>query len=169
MKESTTDIAFDTDFTQPRFRFLLLYGFFAIIIIIMLVGFLAYQGWSSRSSATSLTEVGYASASVLEERYGIRVTLIGVTAAGGMVDFRFLVLDPQKALQLYNDPVKMPKLIAVEKGIPITVPREDKQIDELVAGRVYFILFPNPGGVVKPGMPVSVVIDELHLEPILAK
>ena len=104
----------------------------------------------------------------LEERYGIRVTLIGVTAAGGMVDFRFRVLDASKALALTKDHALMPVLnvqdsdtrLAMSAGMHTMNFQNDK---------VYYILFGNPRGEVKPGTPISVAFGEMQLEPILAQ
>ena len=39
----------------------------------------------------------------LEERYGIRITLIGITAGGGMIDFRYKVIDADKATNWIKD------------------------------------------------------------------
>lgn len=59
--------------------------------------------------------------SATESRYGIQITQIGLTAAGGLVDFRFKVLDAAKARQLLGDPANAPVLIA-EHNPPLMPP-----------------------------------------------
>jgi hypothetical protein len=111
----------------------------------------------------------FISASTLEERLGIRVTLIGVTAAGGLIDFRFKVLDSQKAAQMLEDPENLPELIVEESGTTLVPPAGAFQDTELETGQIYYMLYPNPRGAIQPGMAVSVVIGDAHLEPILAQ
>ena len=36
-------------------------------------------------------------------RYGIDVTLVAVTAAGGLIEFRYQVVDPDKADRVVHD------------------------------------------------------------------
>ena len=105
-------------------------------------------------------------ASALEARYGIRVTLLAVTAAGGMVDFRFRVVDPGKARRLMEDGVQI-TLIPEGSRVKLAAPKPHTM--DYQADQVYFILFGNAGGVVKSGTPVSVVVGDFQLEPIIAK
>ena len=107
-------------------------------------------------------------ASVLEERYGIRVTLLAVTAAGGIVDFRFRVVDAEKARRWITYLKLSPDLVVEGAGVTLEGPAEVR-VGEIVANRIYWLLFPNTRGVVTPGTPVSVRIGELQLEPIIAQ
>lgn len=107
-------------------------------------------------------------ADAFEDRYGIRVTLIGVTAAGGMVDFRFRVTDPGKARSWIEDLKLSPDLVVDEAGVTLEGPPE-VEAGEIVADRVYWLLFPNSRGVVQPGTPVSVRLGDLQLDPVIAQ
>ena len=51
----------------------------------------------------------------IEQRWGIRVTQVGVTADGGLLDFRYLVLDADKALSMFDDEKTQPQLVTESK------------------------------------------------------
>jgi hypothetical protein len=103
----------------------------------------------------------------LEERFGVQVTLIGVTAGGGLVDFRFKVTDPAKAEQLFEGHENMPFLIPQGSDIRLGMPMFHSP--RLETGRIYYFLYGNARGVVQPGTPVTVAFGNLHLEPIIAQ
>ncbi len=110
-------------------------------------------------------------AALLEDLYGIRITLIGITAAGGMIDFRFKILDQQKAETLLKNAEQMPRLIAEETGtmLPEPMHREMMKHQKLKKDTTYFMLYPNSRDVLKRGAPVSVLIGDLRLEHIAAR
>jgi hypothetical protein len=109
------------------------------------------------------------SAPVLEQEYGLRVTLIGVTAAGGMVDLRLQVLDAEKARPLLTDPARLPSLIVPGDDVTLSNPGSADPDLPVEDGRVFFVLFPNSGSAVKPGTSVIVAFGDLRLEPMTAQ
>lgn len=144
---------------------------------------------SARAQQVSAHEASkIISAETLEQQYGIKITLVAVTSAGGLVDLRYRVVDSDKARLLFSDEAHMPSLLI--EGYCLTPssisssPEEDSsgyqgevmlmsdshmRTPRLLPGRVYFMLFPNQQNIVKPGMPVVVAFGEIHLEPIIAK
>jgi hypothetical protein len=107
------------------------------------------------------------SATEFEERYGLRITLIGVTAGGGLVDLRFKVVDAEKANLLLKDHKNMPALIPAGSKVRLGLP--SRHSTDYVTGKVYYMLYGNANGVVQPGKPVSVAFGDLVLEPINAQ
>lgn len=103
----------------------------------------------------------------LEEQYGIRVTLIAVTAAGGIVDLRIKVLDAEKADKLLGNHENMPTLIP--DGSKRRLGTTGNHRMKLFSGKVYYMLYGNAQGVIQPGTPVSVAFGNLILPPIPAK
>lgn len=104
----------------------------------------------------------------LEEQWGIEVKSISLSAGGFMFDFRYRVVDPEKALPLFKRSTK-PVLIDEASGARFAVPAPPKvgalrasQAPE--AGRTYFILFANPGRYVKAGSKVTLEIGECRIE-----
>lgn len=102
--------------------------------------------------------------------YGIQLTLVGVTAAGGLVDLRFKITDATKAKQLFDDPAVMPAVVAEPTGVVLAPPHGGHHARVTpTSGASYFILIGNAGGVVQRGVPVSVVINNVRVEHILAE
>jgi len=102
----------------------------------------------------------------VENRSGVEVVSLRQTGAGGMIDFRYRVVDPVKAapLLLRKTPAY---LVEPKTGVIMTVPqtswgtmRQDTLKPE--KGRVYFMLFHNAG--VAAGDKVTVVIGEHRFE-----
>jgi hypothetical protein len=141
----------------------------AAILLALIGGFFAYRAWNNPPAAASQTADELVSADMLAERYGMQIKLVGVTGGGGLIDFRFKVLDHQKAELLLQEPADLPVLIVADGKTTLKPPEVKPEDMRLESDSVYFMLYPNPGGVVKPGTPVSVVIDDVRLEPIPAQ
>jgi hypothetical protein len=139
------------------------------LVIVAAVALLAgiLQVIFSVANPASNRNIQAMTAAELESEYGLRVRLIGVTAAGGMVDVRFKVLDPLKAEKILRNPEMLPRLIAGKTVLQTTPP----DLDSLVLEKdgIVFMLFPNSGGAVRPGAPVTIAFGDLHLEAIPAQ
>ncbi|MBP1705259.1 MAG: hypothetical protein H6Q36_998 [Chloroflexi bacterium] len=109
------------------------------------------------------------SAADMEQEYGIRVGLIGVTADGGLVDVRFTVVDSDKAGHILHDQATLPELLVETSGAVLRAPQPHAHKLTLADGATYFLLFPNSGGVIQAGTPVSFVIDAIRLEAVDAQ
>ncbi len=108
----------------------------------------------------------------VEERWGIRVERLKVSGGGNLIDFRFRVLDAEKAGELFRRDIR-PYLVDQASGARLAVPSSPK-VGQLrtthppVAGRVYFIVFGNSGGV-RQGARVSVVAGAFKLEDMIVR
>lgn len=93
-----------------------------------------------------------------------------------MLDFRYRVVDPQRALPLVERGVD-PYLIDQESGGVVTVPntakvgplRQTTKYGEPKPDRVYFILFSNPGRFIEPGSKVTVVIGDFRASDLVVE
>jgi hypothetical protein len=109
----------------------------------------------------------------LEEKWGIRPESLRLSAAGHMLDFRYRVTDPKKAIKIMKDPNPTTYLLDQASKVKLAVPSTPKigslrQTDmDPKAGRIYFSLFSNPGGLVKAGNKVTVVIGEFRAENLV--
>lgn len=110
----------------------------------------------------------------LEERWGIKILRIRQSANGYMLDFRYRIIDSDKASKLVDRKNK-PYLIDQASGAKFMVPSSPK-IGPLrqtaikpIANRNYFILFANPGKYVKPGNKVTVVIGDFRAENLVVE
>ncbi len=140
-----------------------------LIGLLLLLGASAKALWPEkgvdiREGTTLVTAKGMAA------RHGIDVTLIGVTAAGGLVDFRYQVVDPDKATPVVHDLDLFPKLIEERTGAMLamrSLPHNHKR--ELEFGGTYFFLLPNAHNALHPGSRVTLVIGDARLEHIVVK
>lgn len=106
----------------------------------------------------------------LQSQYGIRLNLVGVTAAGGLVDLRFTITDVTKARKLFTDPSVMPAVVAEKTGTVLQAPHGGHHGHITpIGGASYFVLIGNAGGVVQRGVPVSVLINGVRVEHIRAE
>ncbi len=107
-------------------------------------------------------------AASVEETTGVEVVSLRRTAAGRMLDFRFRVIDPEKAAPLLSrgtpaylfDPAtgaKMPVPNTKIGNMRQTTRKPEK-------GRIYFMFFDAAGQQVKSGDKITVVIGEHRFE-----
>ena len=105
----------------------------------------------------------------LAEKAGVRIVRVSATGAGGLVDLRYQVVDPQKAGGLH-DADKPPALVDERTGTvlgqllmghqPHSTPK---------AGVMYPLLFNNVGDIVQPGGRVSVVLGGVRVAHVAVR
>lgn len=130
-------------------------------------------------SGNSKTETGQAAA-VIEDGTqgsvdaGIKVLGIRRTASDYMLDFRYRVLDAEKAAVLMDRKI-MPQLIIEETGRTLQVPVSSKlgplrQSPKYAKKDTnYFMFFANPGRTVKAGDKVTIVIGAFKAEHLIVE
>jgi hypothetical protein len=122
---------------------------------------------SDRSKPGAVAPVGSPS---VETRYGIQVEGLRLTAAGAMLDFRYRVVDPQRAAPILDGRVK-PYLLdeahASKLGVPDTPVlgriRQTSRNNKILTDRTYFIMFGNPGKAVQSGDKVTLLLGEVKI------
>lgn len=159
--------------TGPSFRYLgrILIALGTIALL------LAGGGWYYQRTITIPPEVvqaptAYISNDQLEAQYGVRITLIGVSAVGGIVDFRYKLVDPAKAAALLHDPENTPVLTAVDSGLTLSPTKMGSRHHSQMGmkqGTAPFSFYPNVRNAVKAGTPVSVAFGKIKVEPIVAQ
>lgn len=103
----------------------------------------------------------------LADRWGIQITGLRLSARGNMVDFRYKVLDADKAATL-SDRESKPYLLDQASGNKLLVPKTPKigplrqTAQKPEVGKVYFVLFANPNKVVKAGSKVTVALGDFQ-------
>lgn len=108
---------------------------------------------------------------LMEEQWGIRPVSVKLTATDYMLDFRYRVINPEKAAAIINRKTK-PYLIVEKTGVRLDVPssykvgplRQSAQFAQ--ANKNYFMLFANPGRRVKAGEMVTIVAGDYKLEHV---
>lgn len=118
-------------------------------------------GWGAARWTTRVAEPGVPSSPAVESAWGIQVTSVTTTADGGLVDLRFVVLDPGKAAAAMDGRDVAPRLLVGDDDVVLfpsmTLHRG------LTVGHSYFLLYRNTGGLVRPGHEISVLVGELRI------
>ena len=109
----------------------------------------------------------------LEANWGVRVESIRLTAAGHLVDFRYRVIDPEKAVILMErgtEAYLQDEAAGTKLPIPVTKvgqlrgtgtkPQKD---------RVYTVMFNTGGGLIQQGSAVTVVIGDFKAEHLIVE
>ena len=116
---------------------------------------------------------GKKGAKAVVERWGVEVLALRRAAAGHMLDFRYRVLDADKAAPLFVRQIK-PYLIHQRSGKVLGVPETAKlgplrNSNTPQAGRIYWMFFGNPGRFVQPGDKVTVAIGDFQVADLLVE
>jgi hypothetical protein len=114
-----------------------------------------------------------AQAAMLEEKWGVRPLSLRQTAEGYMLDFRYRIIDAEKAAPLFSPRIK-PYIIDQATGAVMAVPDVPKlgsmrSTRKPIKDKNYAILFANPGQHIKPGSKVTVVIGDLKAENLVVE
>jgi hypothetical protein len=97
----------------------------------------------------------------LEQRAGVRITHVALSGAGGLLDVRYQVIDPEKAVALHES---RPQLVDETTGVVVDqLFMGHSHSGPLHAGETYFLLFENPGSLVRHGTQVTVALGGLRV------
>ena len=141
----------------------------ALVAFLLLGGGAARAWWPDqkadvRAGTTLVTAEGMAA------RYGIDVNLIGVSAAGGLVQFRYKVVDPDKADAMVHDPTLFPIVVVEESGATMAIPRPHQHAGAgLELGGTYFFMFANAHNAIQKGSLLTLVMGDARLEHLMAQ
>lgn len=109
----------------------------------------------------------------IADQWGIEILSLRRTAANYMLDFRYRVLDAEKAKPLFKRKI-VTYLFDQASGAKFAVPSSPKtgplrNSNVPQQGRNYFTFFANPGQYVKAGNNVTVVIGDLRAENMIVE
>ncbi len=113
---------------------------------------------------------------MMAKKWGVQVISVSYAADGFWLAFRFRVLDPVKANMLFDTKLK-PYLESESTGVKLAVPtaakigalRTTNRGHNVKVGKIYNIMFSNPGFQVKPGQKVSVVSGDFRVEHLTVR
>jgi hypothetical protein len=124
-------------------------------------------------AASAGAGVAFPTSAAIEDKWGVRFTAINVLADGGMVELRYLVLDPTKGGRIHSGNVAdLPYLHAEASGLEVRsqslmfhVHTDHAGPD--VVGRAYSLIYGNSNGAVRMNGLVTIVLpDGLRLEHV---
>jgi hypothetical protein len=106
-----------------------------------------------------------------KRNWGVEIIGVKPVSSGYMLAFRYRILDPVKAKTL-NDMKARAYIIDEATGTRLAVPALEN-VGELRTGaapeadRNYFMIFGNPGKLVKPGNLVSIVVGNFKVDGLV--
>ena len=109
----------------------------------------------------------------MKRKWGVEVLFVRQTSAGYMLEFRYKVLDPEKAKPLFVRQTK-PTLTHVDSGATFIVPTPPKtgalrNSNPPLDDHTYWMFFANPGKYVKPGDLVTIEIGDFVAKNIIVE
>ncbi len=125
--------------------------------------------WMVLSQAEGLGQQRQAKAiAAFEEETGIRVLRLVRTAGGGIVDFQFQVVDPDKALIIHDDE-KPPMMLDEKHNIIFANPFHEHADRELHTAVTYHQMIMNGGGLLEKGSKVTLKVGDSLLEHLIVQ
>jgi len=138
------------------------------VVAMLLLGAGAARAWWPEQKADVRAGTTLVTAEGMAARYGIDVNLIGVTAAGGLIEFRYQVVDPDKANQMMQDTTLLPIVVVEDTGATMVIPRPHHAVEPQLGG-TYFFLFANAHNAIQAGSQLTLVMGDARLEHIEAR
>ena len=132
----------------------------AILVLVtagLVLGFRVTQGDPSPAATPANPTV--------EQQWGVRFLRMGVTADGGMVDVRYVVLDADRAIKVASSPGNTPLLTDESSGRVLFAVAMQPHVHDVAVGGTYYLLYRDTGGLVTPGGRVTVSLGGQSIGP----
>jgi hypothetical protein len=126
-----------------------------VVVAVMVLAVIA--GLGAVALARGGSEPTVPRSPAVEVAFGVRITSVTVTGDGGLVDLRFVVLDPSKAAALMASRDLAPRLAADHDGEVVFLPAMTMH-RPMTAGRTYFMLYRNTGGIIRSGHEIAILV-----------
>lgn len=140
----------------------------AVLLVTVILGFRALSAPASDDVEDPSTAV-FPASSAIEARYGVRFVQLDVLAAGGLVELRYVVLDPDLAAAFHDATgAHLPHVVA-ESGAELTETPFHSHSTTQTAGASYSILYRNDGAAVARGDDVDIAVGDLRLPDVVVR
>ncbi len=141
-------------------------------LALLIVSGAVFSAWSAPVAAEE-PESHPRKNTFMKREWGIEILYVRQTAAGYMLEFRYKVLDAEKAKSLFERQNK-PMLTHAETGAQLIVPTPAKtgalrNSNPPKDGLTYWMFFANPGKLVEPGEHVNIQIGEFLAENLVVQ
>jgi hypothetical protein len=141
----------------------LLIGAAAAVVVAATVTWIGRTGDAADPRVEGTTSLA---AAEFEDATGVRIVQVAATAGGGLLDLRYQVLDPDKAL-VVHDQDRPPALLSRRTGT-VLAQRWHNHVTtrSLKHAVVYHELLVNTGGAIGTGDDVSVLVGDWRLDGV---
>ena len=109
------------------------------------------------------------SAAGLAERSGVRLVRVAATAGGGLLDLRYQVVDPSKAVTVHEARTP-PAIIDERTGLVLNrLLMGHAHHGQLKPAVTYYLIFENTGNWVRRGSEVTVLLGNAQVEHVVVR
>jgi hypothetical protein len=137
-----------------------------LALLLVVTAWLALSGALHEPRGSDPARLSQAS---LEEKSGVRVVRVAVTAAGGLVELTYQVVDADRAASVH-DPSAPPAIVDEKTGRKVNRPFMGHMPHGPVrAGATYYVVFENYNHVIQRDRPVAVELGGGRLEGIAVR
>jgi hypothetical protein len=143
------------------------YALPAMVVFFAIIGFNIWR--LTLDSVQEFQPNGMPISPEIEERFGVRFTGVYVVAKSGLIDLRYRVLDAGKAKNFGHYTETSPLLIADDTGKTSEVTIMMLHNHRVEGGRIYYILFRNTDNAFRAGSKLTIQVDDLRLENVIAQ
>jgi hypothetical protein len=148
-------------------------GFLAGVVIATAVGLALWLPQRSSGEASVDPPIAWqrpsVSAAGLAERSGVRLVRVAVTGGGGLLDLRYQVVDPNKAVAVHEGQTP-PAIIDERTGLVINqLLMGHAHKGQLKPAVSYYLVFENTGNWVRRGAKVTVLLGDAQVEHVVVK
>ena len=142
-----------------------------VALALIFVAVLVIRGWRPTSSSSTPKPTAAATqvptSAAIESKYGIRFTLVAVTAGGGMIQVRYQVIDSAKTEAIHG--TELAPFVVDSHGTKYADPGMvgHSHVGKTQAsGSTDYILLANAQGGVKAGSFVTIKVGDLELRNV---
>ncbi len=121
------------------------------VVLVLLAVALVWSVLARGSSAAAARGYRVPQDAKVESTLGVRFSQAAVVADGGIVELRYVVLDPQKASRFQNDVHHPPVLRSERRGGSVYRTALMKQGHDLRPGQTYYVLYLNNHAAIRSG------------------
>ena len=154
-------------------------GLAAGVVVAVAVGAVALDLSSRISSGRAAADAGTAvpaswqrpavSSAGLANVSGVKITQVALTGEGGLIDLRYQVIDPSKATALHDQKTP-PGLVDEQSGVVASdLFMQHSHTGQFAFGETYYLVFDNPGNLVRRGTRVTVLLGDAQVEHVLVR
>ena len=151
--------------TNRQFKWMAIAG----LLVLAAISAAMLWYWNTSVKAARFEQEHNLGATALADRFGVEVTLIGISETSGFIELRYTVLDPDKALDINHYLEYYPKLISEKTGKVISAPLVPHHEHNLEVGRSYYFFISNKDGTFSPGDLVTVEVGGIQVKHLTAQ
>jgi hypothetical protein len=128
----------------------------AIVLVAIAAHEVPHQLGASRARAQVRANPPLLPAAGFQRTTGVRIVRVAVSGGGGLVDLRYQVIDPDRAASLH-DAGNPPEVVDERTGVVVdSLFMGHSHQGRLHAAETYYLIFDNPGNLVRRGTRVTV-------------